>query len=394
MKLSKIISSSNIKFGLLFFAIVIAIGTLYYSQNLITRLQARERQVVELFADGIRYIATSEATQDYSFIYNNIVARIDFPLILTSSKDSVTSYRNVELDSLLTQDQKNKIVQSRLKYYSRIHAPILVEVNGMLLQKIYYGESVYIEQLRYYPYLQIFIAFLFLLVAYTSFNYLKKSEQSNIWVGMSKETAHQLGTPISSLMGWNEILKMNYQNPDKVIDASQEIDSDLNRLNKIINRFSKIGSKPELKKENLHEVILRVVTYFGKRLPHSGKLIQITLEGNNEIITNLNAELFEWVIENLIKNALDAIETKEGFVKVSIFETAKNIEIEVSDNGKGIDYKLRNEVFKPGFSTKRRGWGLGLSLSKRIVEDYHKGKIYVKDSVQNHGTTFKIILKK
>lgn len=394
MKLSKIISSSNIKFGLLFLALVIAIGTLYYSQNLTKRLQAREKQIVELFADGIRYIATSEATQDYSFIYNNIVTQIDFPLVLTTEKDSIISYSNIRLDSLLSQAQKNKIVQSRLKNYSGAHSPILVEINGRLVQKIYYGESELIEQLRYYPYLQILIAFLFLLVAYTGFNYIKKSEQSNIWVGMSKETAHQLGTPISSLMGWNEILRLNYQNPDKVIDASQEIESDLNRLNKIIQRFSKIGSKPELKKENIYEVILKVVTYFGKRLPHSGKMIQITLEGDNGITTNLNAELFEWVIENLIKNALDAIETKEGFVKVSLVETHKNIEIEVSDNGKGIDYKLRSEIFRPGFSTKRRGWGLGLSLSKRIVEDYHKGKIYVKDSVQNHGTTFKIILRK
>jgi signal transduction histidine kinase len=394
MKLSKIISSSNIKFGLLFFALAIAIGTLYYSQNLTKRLQAREKQIVELFADGIRYIANSEATQDYSFIYNNIVTQIDFPLVLTTEKDSIISYSNIRLDSLLSQTQKNKIVQSRLKDYSGAHSPILVEINGRLVQKIYYGESELIEQLRYYPYLQILIAFLFLMVAYTGFNYIKKSEQSNIWVGMSKETAHQLGTPISSLMGWNEILRLNYQNPDKVIDASQEIESDLNRLNKIIQRFSKIGSKPELKQENIYEVISKVVSYFGKRLPHSGKMIQITLDGNNGITTNLNAELFEWVIENLIKNALDAIETKEGFVKVSLTETHKNIEIEVSDNGKGIDYKLRNEIFRPGFSTKRRGWGLGLSLSKRIIEDYHKGKIYVKDSMQNRGTTFKIILKK
>jgi signal transduction histidine kinase len=194
-------------------------------------------------------------------------------------------------------------------------------------------------------------------------------------------------------MGWNEILKMNFQNPDKVLDASQEIESDLTRLNKIIQRFSKIGSKPELKSENLYEVISNVVTYFGKRLPHTGRQIQITLDGDHEIVTDLNAELFEWVIENLIKNALDAIETKEGFVKVKFARTQKHIEIEVADNGKGIDYKLRNEIFRPGFSTKRRGWGLGLSLSKRIIEDYHKGKIFVKESIPNQGTTFKIILK-
>lgn len=393
MKLSKIISSSNIKLGLLILALAISIGTLYYSQNLITKLQAREKQVVELYADALRFVASSEITSDYTFIFNNIILRIDFPLLLTDASDNVTNVSNITIDSTLSRSQREKFLQNKVKEYSRIHPPINVEVLGTVQQKIYYGDSALVGQLRYYPYLQILSALLFLMVAYSSFNYLKKSEQSNIWVGMSKETAHQLGTPISSLMGWNEILKMNYENPDKVLDASHEIESDLTRLNKIIQRFSKIGSKPELKNENIYEVISRVVQYFCKRLPHTGRQIQITLEGENEIYANLNAELFEWVIENLIKNALDAIETKEGFVNVKLTRTQKQIEIEVSDNGKGIDYKSRNEIFKPGFSTKRRGWGLGLSLSKRIIEDYHKGKIFVKDSIQNQGTTFKIILK-
>lgn len=393
MKLSKIISSANIKFGLLLLALAISIGTLYYSQNLITKLQAREKQVVELFADGLRFVANSESSQDLTFIFNNIMLRIEFPLVLTDASDNIINHRNVHIDPKLSPEEKDKFLKKKLLEYRQIHEPILVEILGAVQQKVYYGDSALIEQLRYYPYLQILTAFIFMLIAYSSFNYLKKSEQSNIWVGMSKETAHQLGTPISSLMGWNEILKMNYNNPDKVIDASQEIESDLTRLNKIIQRFSKIGSKPELKKENLYEVISRVVRYFGKRLPHTGKQIKITLDGDQQIETDLNAELFEWVIENLIKNALDAIEVNEGFVNVSFVKTNKFIEIEVSDNGKGIDYKLRNEIFKPGFSTKRRGWGLGLSLSKRIVEDYHKGRIFVKDSIQSKGTTFKIVLK-
>ncbi len=392
MKLSKIISSANIKFGLLLLALAISIGTLYYSQSLITKLQTREKQVVELFADGLRFVANSEPSQDLTFIFNNIMLRIDFPLILTDASDKIINHRNIKIDPKMQPAEQEKFLKSKLLEYKQIHEPILVEIMGSVQQKVYYGDSNLVEQLRYYPYLQILIAFLFLLIAYTSFNYLKKSEQSNIWVGMSKETAHQLGTPISSLMGWNEILKMYHNNPDKVLDASQEIESDLTRLNKIIQRFSKIGSRPELKKENLYEVISRVVTYFGKRLPHTGKQVKISLEGDQQIETDLNAELFEWVIENLIKNALDAIEANEGFVKVTFAKTSKSIEIEVADNGKGIDYKLRNEIFKPGFSTKRRGWGLGLSLSKRIVEDYHKGRIFVKDSVQNKGTTFKIVL--
>lgn len=394
MKLSKIISSSNVKFGLLFIALCISIGTLYYSQSLITNLQAREKQIVEIYVAGLKSIASAETSSDYTFVFQNVQNRIDFPLLLTDSKDSVISWRNVEIDTLLTPKQKTEFLQDKVKEFAKVHEVIIVPINGQVLSKIYFGDSTLIIQLRYYPYLQILIAFLFMLIAYSSFNYLKKSEQSNIWVGLSKETAHQLGTPISSLMGWNEILKMNHQNPDKVIDASQEIDSDLLRLNKIIQRFSKIGSKPELKKEKVYELITRVIQYFEKRLPHSGKQIKITLQGDTEITPAINAELFEWVIENLIKNALDAIENKEGTVKVTLLQTQRHIEIEVADNGKGVDYKLRSEIFRPGFSTKRRGWGLGLSLSKRIIEDYHKGKIFVKDSVPNHGTTFKIILKK
>jgi len=394
MKLSSIFSSSNIKFGLLLLALVISISTLYYSQNIIKKLQQREKQIVELYADGLRFTATSEPTGDYTFVFNHIIEPIQFPILLTNGNDSIQNFRNIKVDSLLSPSKKAQFLKNKLINFAKIHPPILIEYNGSIQQKIYYGDSELVEQLRDYPYLQILTALLFMLLAYLGFNYLKKSEQSSIWVGMSKETAHQLGTPISSLMGWNEILKMNFQNPDKVIDASQEIDNDLLRLNKIIQRFSKIGSKPELKKENLYEVISKVILYFGKRLPHTGKQIQITLEGENEIYANFNAELFEWVIENLIKNALDAIESKEGFVKVSLQQTLKSIEIEVADNGKGMDYKLRNQIFKPGFSTKRRGWGLGLSLSKRIIEDYHRGKIFVKDSVLNHGTTFKIVLKK
>ncbi|KAF0215875.1 MAG: integral membrane sensor signal transduction histidine [Ignavibacteria bacterium] len=209
---------------------------------------------------------------------------------------------------------------------------------------------------------------------------------------MSKETAHQLGTPISSLMGWNEILKMNYNNPDKVLDTSEEIESDLSRLNKITKRFSKIGSKPELKSESPFVVIERVVNYFQRRLPHLGKSVVITMSGEKEVEANLNSELFEWVAENLIKNALDAIEHKDGKIHFLIQKSKSKIEIEISDNGKGIESGNRKDIFRPGFSTKKRGWGLGLSLSKRIIEDYHRGKIFVKSSAVNSGTTFKILL--
>jgi len=241
---------------------------------------------------------------------------------------------------------------------------------------------------------QIFIAALFIVLGYFGFSSIKRSEQSNIWVGMAKETAHQFGTPISSLMGWLEMLKINYRDPDKVLDTAEEIGSDVEKLSKITYRFSKIGAVPEIKPTNVYEEIYKVTEYFERRIPQIGKNIQLKIHGDKDLYADMNGELFEWVIENLIKNALDAINHKEGKIEIFLSVVKDKIEIEVVDNGKGIDLKRRKDIFRPGYSTKRRGWGLGLSLSKRIIEVYHGGKIFVNHSVQGEGTAFKIILNK
>lgn len=394
------ISSLKIKLTLVIIGFSIALATLIYTQNIVDKLQKREKEIVQLFASGLEVAANPDTGGgDLSFIFNNIINRIDFPLILTDKNDNIIStevgfgYKNINIDPKLNKRQIKILLQQKVKELANSHPPILVKTNtGIVLQKIYYGDSEIINKLKFYPYLQIIFAFLFLLIAYLSFNYIKRSEQSNIWVGLSKETAHQLGTPISSLMGWNEILKMNYNNPDKVLDTAEEIDNDLSRLNKITRRFSKIGSKPELVESYPYEIIEKVKNYFHRRLPQLGKNVSIEITGDKEAKTKINAELFEWVIENLIKNSLDAIENKDGFIKFSIIKNKNKIEIEISDNGKGIESGRKKDVFRPGFSTKKRGWGLGLSLSKRIIEDYHKGKIFVKNSVIDEGTTFKIIL--
>ncbi len=395
-------TSVNLKISLLVIAILIAGGTLFYTQDLVLKLQERERKIVELYANSFTYIANTDFVDtDLTFIFENIIRRIDFPLILTDQNDEINlsgiggGVRNIEVDSTLTLAEQKKFLYENLEILRNAHAPISVTYEDtVVLAKIYYGDSDLVKQLKYYPYLQIIFAVFFILISYLSFSYIKRSEQSNIWVGMAKETAHQLGTPISSLMGWNELLKMNYEYPDKVLDAADEIDSDLNRLQKIAKRFSKIGSKPELKKENVSEVISKVILYFQRRLPQTGRNVQIQLHGDKQAVTKLNSELFEWVIENLIKNALDAIERQDGMIDFHISQSGKYIEIDAIDNGKGIDLKRRNDIFRPGYSTKRRGWGLGLSLSKRIIEDYHKGKIFVKNSVINEGTSFKIVLKR
>jgi signal transduction histidine kinase len=401
MKMSGGPASINFKIFLIFIAVTIAGGTLYYTQQLVKKLQEKERQIVQLYAKGIEYIANSSAEDtDITFLFENIIKPIDFPLILTDAEDKVnlndiTSIRNVRFDSSLSRHELERFFIDKIDEMDAVHDPIVVTYqDSIILEKIHYGDSDLINQLKYYPYLQIIIAVLFVLISYIGFSNIKRSEQSNIWVGMAKETAHQFGTPISSLMGWLEMLKLNYNEADKVLDISEEISSDVEKLNKITYRFSKIGSAPEIKEKIVYDEIINVTEYFQRRLPQTGKNVELTVNGDREAKAKLNSELFEWVIENLIKNALDAIDQDNGKISISIKDFRKKVEIEVFDNGKGIDIKRRKDIFRPGYSTKRRGWGLGLSLSKRIIEVYHRGKISVKSSIPGEGTVFKITLKK
>jgi len=402
MKMSGGPASFNIKIILLILGIAIAGGTLFFTHDLVQRLQERERQIAELYAKSLEYIADPNVNSfDITFIFENIVKRIDFPLILTDADDNVifqgfdVGVRNLEIDTSLTEDELQEFLQEKVEELKKQHAPIEVTFDGTTVwRKIYYGDSELVRSLILFPYLQISFAIFFVLIAYFSFSYMKKTEQSNIWVGMAKETAHQLGTPISSLMGWAEMLKLYHNNPDKVIDTADEIENDLSRLNKVTQRFSKIGSKPELKEESLFELLTRIINYFNRRLPSSSQNLKMIIDGPEDLSVKINSELFEWVIENLVKNALDAIEHKQGEIIFRYYIEGNFVHLEVSDNGKGIEYKRRKDIFRPGYSTKRRGWGLGLSLTKRIIENYHHGKIFVKESVIGKGTTFKILLQK
>lgn len=401
MKMSGGPASVNLKILLLIIALIIAAGTLFYTQKLVDSLQNRERAIVNLYAKGMEYIAnTASVDVDFTFLFDNIIKPIDFPVILTDKENQVNlenkaDLRNVEYDSTLSKQDLKILLEEMVTEMDNIHPPIdVIYSDTLVLQRIHYGDSNLIKQLKNYPYLQITFAALFIIIGYIGFSYIKKSEQSNIWVGMAKETAHQFGTPISSLMGWLEMLKINYKQPDAVIDITEEISSDVEKLNKITYRFSKIGSKPEIKDHIVYEEVKKVTEYFMRRLPQTGKSVALTVNGDHTLCAKMNPELFEWVLENLVKNALDAIESKEGKINIEVQKGKKGIEIEVSDNGKGIDLRRRKDVFRPGYSTKKRGWGLGLSLSKRIIEEYHGGKIFVKNSSPGEGTTFKVILKK
>ena len=391
-------ASVNIKVILLIIALLIAGGTLYYTQNLVEKLQQKQKEIVELYAKGIEYVANSTTpNEDITFLFDNIIKPIDFPLILTDADDKVydrTNIRNISIDSTFSEEDLQKFINEKIDELDKIHPPIVVAYEDTIfINKIHYGDSEYINQLRYYPYVQIIIAALFIVIGYVGFSSIKRNEQSNIWVGMAKETAHQFGTPISSLMGWLEMLKLNYSDPDKVLDTTEEISNDVEKLSKITQRFSKIGSKPELKETIIYNELKKVTDYFERRLPQTGKVVELTIDGDTHACALINTELFEWVIENLVKNALDVIEQNSGWIKMTVEKIHNEVEIEIADSGKGIEMKRRKDVFRPGYSTKKRGWGLGLSLSKRIIEGYHGGKIFVKSSVQGEGTVFKIILK-
>jgi signal transduction histidine kinase len=283
--------------------------------------------------------------------------------------------------------QNPKYVAKRLAKMLEVSKPIEIDLGNDQKQYLYYDRSTILSNLTYYPFIQLSVIVLFIVVAYFAFSSSRKAEQNNVWVGLSKETAHQLGTPISSLMAWLEILKTKLEK-DKFVT---EFEKDVLRLEKITERFSKIGSKPKLINNNLNEVVKSAVEYLNSR--SSNKISFKTSLPDDPVILPLNASLFEWVLENIIKNAIDAIDGK-GIIKVDVTDNKKFIFIDITDNGKGISRHKQKTIFKPGFTTKERGWGLGLSLTKRIVEEYHGGKVFVAQSELEKGTTFRIILNR
>jgi signal transduction histidine kinase len=388
--------SGNIKAALLVAAFVIIIPILLYTHNLVDRLQKKEREVAALYAKSVEYLANSPYSGgEYNFIFDELIRAIDFPIIESDANDvEIKASRNIEIDTTLPKSERDAYVRSLIADMDKLNRPIIVSYQDtVILSRVHYGESLLITRLRWLPYIEIVIGALFIFVGYIGFSYIKRSEQSNIWVGMARETAHQLGTPLSSMMGWVEIMKLRPEVDAKVTDTIAEMENDLLRLNKIADRFSKIGSRPDLREEELSEVVKGVIVYFQKRIPQMGKRVDIIVELAEPVRAKINRELFEWVLENLVKNGLDAMEEGKGKISFRISRLNGAPVIDVTDTGKGIDAAYRKDIFRPGFSTKKRGWGLGLSLSKRIVETYHKGKLSVKESKLGVGTTFRIKLR-
>lgn len=369
-------------------AIVICALSLTWSHFLVKDLANEEHRKMEVWAEAMRSLGSADSQTDLALVLKVINGNHTIPVIVLNDDGSVQTYRNIELHTK-SPEEVDRTVMNMARDMKEKGNIIRIELddNGEDFMEICYDESSLLKRLARYPYIQLGIVLIFAVVAIFALLSSKRAEQNKVWVGLSKETAHQLGTPISSLMAWTQVLRENY--PDD--ELLPEMDKDVRRLQIIAERFSKIGSLPEPKPENLNEVISHVVEYIGRRT--SNHVTITTQMPEQPLIVNISAQLFEWVIENLCKNAVDAM-GGHGDITITAFEEAQHTIVEVSDTGKGIQKSNFNTVFQPGFTTKQRGWGLGLSLAKRIVEEYHKGRIFVKSSEVGKGTTFRIELQK
>ena len=374
----------QVKILLVIAAIVIAVVSLLVSHYLVRDLQREERAKMETWAEALQTLNKADETTDLTLVLNVMQSNNTIPVIVLNPDGTVTDCRNIDIKGRDSADYVEKYGQRMYKAGDYIK---ITYGDSTDYQLVCYDESTMLKRLTQWPYVQLGIVMIFVVVAIFALLSSKKAEQNKVWVGLSKETAHQLGTPISSLMAWVEILKEQHPEDDLI----PEMDKDVKRLERIAERFSKIGSLPEPVDSSMNEVLEHVTDYMDRRT--SKKVEMVREVPDHDVRVRMNASLFEWVIENLCKNAVDAMEGS-GRIVLTLTEEPGKVVIEVADNGKGIRKKDINNVFTPGFTTKKRGWGLGLSLAKRIVEEYHKGRIYVKQSEVGVGTTFRIEMRK
>lgn len=418
------LTSNRINVFLVGFLILLGIGSFAYNQYLVDRILTQERSGIELWAKAIEY--TGNPTQEE--ISQNLLAASNYLRSNTSVPDRIISMiEEAEADrasqTFVTQeillnenrfqvpriivDERGEIIfgnhveaplnQDLIDRFAEINDPIEIKLGNeqySQTQYVYYGESPTVRYLRYFPYIQLSLLAVLLGIGYVSYRTIAKSEQSNLWVGMTKEAAHQLGTPLSSLYGWVELLREE-KDDDFTRRICNELENDISRLQGVAERFNKIGSEPELKTQRLNPILEEVMDYMEQRLPQLGKNVDVLRHIDSNLCAKVNPDLFQWALENLIKNAMDAIKsnTTKSYVSVKLERVENEVFIDITDSGVGIEKKYHSEVFKPGYSTKKRGWGLGLSLTKRIIEEYHKGKLVIHKSELGEGTTMRIILK-
>ena len=388
-------NNPRLKWVILAISAFISAVSLYYTDYLVTKLKDREIKIIEIYSRILEYTINEDLGDKMLFLTQEvIIPNNEIPLILVNSTDVIQEYRNINIDSSWTEAKKNQVLTEELKKMKDAYEPKLImdrdEESGEVVDFwfVYYRNSELLTQLTYYPIVQLSIIAIFGFIAYLIFNYSRTAEQNRVWVGLAKETAHQLGTPISSLMAWVEYFREDPGIKNKGI--IEELDKDIKKLELITERFSNIGSIPVLNDELVEDIINNVVGYLRVRISTKVNIEIITI--SKGIKAKINPPLFEWVIENMCKNAVDAM-SGSGEIRIKIMHGSDNrVFVDISDTGKGMPKSKISQVFNPGFTTKKRGWGLGLTLAKRIIEVYHKGKVFVKSSEENIGTTFRVIL--
>ncbi len=382
--------TGNIKGGLFVLGIALTGALLIYSQQLVNALREDNRQIASLYAELITSAVAEQDDTNLDFIFENIIKKVQFPVIQSDPQGNPVSWRNLP-DAM---DSPNAI-RSIMETMDRQNTPLpLVYTNPETgdtfnFGRLHYGDSKLIQKLIWLPYIEIGAVALFILLGFVGFSMIRNNEKRNIWVGMARETAHQLGTPTSSLLGWITWLE---DHPEKTSEIIPDLKMDLKRLEQIGERFSKMGSEPQLTNVNISEIIQDLIGYFNRRIPNMGKTLQIVNDVQSDVRIRANGTLLSWAIENIIKNGLDAIENQSGEIRVQLHQENGGVSIAVRDNGKGISRKNWRNIFRPGYSTKSRGWGLGLSLTRRIIEDLHHGRVYVADSEPGKGTEIRIHL--
>lgn len=386
-------NTSRIKFILIAISLLFAGGVLFYSHNIVSELREESEQSLIFYTELYARLAGDDAFTDYGFFFEEIIPRISFPIIITvPQSDEINAWKNVPgiPDSLsLTAELESELLEIADKM-DQNNKPVPLLIEGRAVGLIHYGDSMTIRRLTYLPFVEILGALVIILAGFLGFQYIRGSEKKFIWVGLAKETAHQLGTPISSLMGWLEMAKLKLGEDSEIV---REMDVDIHRLEKVSNRFAQIGAKVKREPIAAAELFDNVKQYIERRIPQKNKEVSLQFDLNVSAAVLANKELLEWALENLIKNGVDALEGKPGKIRVNFQQYDDSIYIDVEDSGKGIPDKQWKTIFKPGFSTKKRGWGMGLSLTKRIIEDYHQGKIFVKSSKPGKGTCIRVILK-
>lgn len=370
-------------------AFIIASASLLVSHFLVRDLSKEEQNNMEVWAQALRALNTADENTDLSLVLKVIQGNNTIPVIVLDAGGTVMDYRNIKIHAANREDSLAYVAQLGREFYaSGRYIKISSNYSSNVYQLVCYDESTMIKRLAFYPYIQLGVVLVFVIVAIFALLSSKRAEQNRVWVGLSKETAHQLGTPISSLMAWTEILKETYPEDELI----PEMETDVKRLQLIADRFSKIGSLPEPVDTSLNDVVDHVIDYMDKRTSKTISLVKHIPQ--SDIVVKICPQLFEWVIENLCKNAVDAMGGANGTITIDVSEMKNCAVVEVTDTGKGIKKKDIKNVFRPGFTTKKRGWGLGLSLAKRIIEEYHDGRIFVKSSEVGKGTTFRIELRK